>query len=235
MQKHRTPSLSLGQLAKIAGQMTTALPKALEGADPKEAVRRMTSHGEAFGRYVGMFFRPEADDQNKLRPRSILALEEVPVDYTCSLEQAILRAVPEVNPSEIEIARKIYDEDAWTSPQRVVLTDITLVGFDDWSTDVEAIVFGNQWGFARPLNIREALAVLQRYPHPQLYDTPGILLAMAFICMKEYVFEDRRHEEKYQMVVHLSEDGYSLNINNSRGGGQCDEYGLYGYMTKQHP
>jgi len=187
---HGTPSYELGQFAKLSSAVTLALPTALHGIDPKEAIKAINRNGERFALHTRKFFVPAEDSQKILRPRSIIHLPPISVNHDREWENAVADAGPNTEfDSDIHKVGDLY------TPKRagIVPTSITLANFggvEDVDSE-QVIEFGKEWNLGRIIDPRECFAIVKRFP--KLHTSPGFFDQMIIVSLKDCNFEGRRH------------------------------------------
>ena len=160
-----TSSYELGQFGKLGSAVMLALPTALDGVDPKVALKSVDRRGEQFGRHIRKFFVPPDPDAKVLRPTLLVTIPQVPVNYDLydlDWNERINQAGP--NTSADNDVRKVGDLYV-VERKGVVLTDITLVGFGQYVQSEPVLDFAAEWQFGREMNPYEAFALPTHRPN----------------------------------------------------------------------
>lgn len=183
---HGTASTyEIPQFLVVSNAVATALPKALDGIDPKSAIRSVTNNGHALELHLRKFFEPE--QPTVLRPRFIIRLSQVPVNYDRDWNGSIDAAGP--NPGKDFDIRKVGG--LYVAERKgIVSTDITLVNFAEGVSSEQIIELGQQWKLGRVINPQECFAISEHFP--KLHTGPGFFDQMAVVALKECVFRGRR-------------------------------------------
>ena len=186
MSSHGTPSYELGQFAKLSSEVTLSLSTALDGIDPKEALKAIAGKGEQFALHTRQFFMPE--QSQILRPRSIIRLSQVPVNHDRKWEESIAAAGPSTG-ADWDV-RKVGD--LYVAERKgIVLTDMTLVNFGEDVGSEQVVEFGRQWNLGRVIDPRECFAISEHFP--TLHKSPAFFDPMAVVSLKHCQFRAKSH------------------------------------------
>lgn len=183
MPTHGT-AFDLGQYNEVVVPVVRALPKALDGIDPKSAIRSVSDRGEALEQHLRRFFDPSLGEPKVLRPRFIVPIPQVPVNYDLDWNEAVSQAGPNTGADwDVRKVGHLYV----AKRHGLVLTDITLVNFGEDVESEQVLEFGREyWPWrVRVMDPRECFA-LGAY-RPNLHQELG-LEAMAAVSLEKCDF-----------------------------------------------
>ncbi len=186
MSTHGTPSFDPGQFSKLQSEIILQVPRAIAGVDPKIALNAIAGRGEQFALHIRRFFVPDKPDI--LRPRSIIRLSQVSVNYGRSWDDTLNAAGPNTD-ADWDI-RKVGDLYLAERKTGTILTNMTLVNFGEDVSSDQVIEFGKDWNLGRVINPWECFAVSEHFP--KLHTGLGFFDPMAVVSLKECTFKRGR-------------------------------------------
>lgn len=153
MSKHGTAIYTLGQYNEVHVALTRALPRALEGTDPKQVIKAVQK-GEALEQGLDKMI------QLLLGEKSSIEFYSVTVNYGVKIETAVKRG-------HYDYANKnITSQNFPTKKKGKVERRIGLIPFGSLTSGREALMQLDQMGYI-PADLRGLLTFGENYPEVQ--------------------------------------------------------------------